>query len=122
MRFVGVVIVGVWCVMITGCAPTRYVHPTKNAADFEQDKYDCTVEAEHSAASSGQAGNYIWIANRAKYCLQAKHGWRPEQKSAQVNRDLNSEMPQLFLDPDQIREEFEESGQSDSEMKEGEKE
>ena len=68
-----------WDLMLVGCQ-TNFVHPSKNAADFEQDKYDCRVEAEQSAYAAGQAGNGFWLRNRISYCLQAKHGWRPEPK------------------------------------------
>ena len=68
------------CLMFVGCAPTIFVHPSKDAADFEKDHYDCQVEAEQSAYNVREAGNPFWIIPRIKTCLQAKHGWRPEAK------------------------------------------
>ena len=64
--------------LFAGCQ-TLYVHPTKSAADFEPDKFDCQTVAEQSAYNVGQAGNFWWINNRVHQCLQAKHGWRKQQ-------------------------------------------
>lgn len=61
-------------VLLAGCQ-TLYVHPTKTAADFESDRFDCQSMAEQSAYNVGQAGNYLWINTRVHQCLQAKHGW-----------------------------------------------
>lgn len=62
---------------INGCAPTVFVHPTKNNEDFERDKYECEKIAEQSAANWGSRGNPFMIANEMKRCLQLKFGWRP---------------------------------------------
>ena len=69
--------------MLAGCAPTLYVHPSKNAADFEKDRYDCQLEAEQSAYNLGATGNVFLIRDRIQQCLQAKHGWRPELKKSE---------------------------------------
>jgi hypothetical protein len=66
--------------LFAGCQ-TTYVHPTKTAADFQRDKFDCQTIAEHSAYSVGQAGDFWWINNRVHQCLQAKHGWRKQEVS-----------------------------------------
>jgi len=83
-------------IMLTGCAQTMFYHPTKNMADFERDKYDCTVEAEHSASSTGQDG--FWIAQRRNYCLQAKHGWskEPQQREYQQEKLTDAQLEELF--------------------------
>lgn len=66
-----VLIVGLF---LTGCQ-THYVHPTKPAAEFERDKFDCQEIADQAAYNVGRAGDYLWINSRVHQCLQAKHGW-----------------------------------------------
>jgi hypothetical protein len=63
--------------LLAGCQ-TNYIHPSKTAADFESDRFDCQSIAEQSAYNVGQAGNYLWINSRVHQCLQAKHGWVKE--------------------------------------------
>ena len=66
-------------IYLSGCAKTIFVHPTKNAQDFEHDKYECQLIAEQSAANWGAQGNPFVIADKTKECLKKKYGWR-EQK------------------------------------------
>jgi len=62
-------------IFISACATTHWVHPTKNAQDFERDKYDCEKVAEQSAANTGDRGNIFILANEMSRCLRLKHGW-----------------------------------------------
>lgn len=66
--------------LLIGCAPTVYTHPTKNAQDFERDKYDCEKIAEQSAANWGSRGNLFIIADEMKRCLELKFGWTPVRR------------------------------------------
>lgn len=63
--------------LLGGCAPTMYTHPTKNAQDFNRDKYDCEKIAEQSAANWGSHGNPFMIVSEMKRCLELKFGWTP---------------------------------------------
>lgn len=78
MRRLTMPLLGFFGFILVGCQ-TTYVHFTKTAADFEQDKFDCQTVAEQSAYNVGQAGNFWWINNRVHQCLQSKHGWRKQQ-------------------------------------------
>jgi len=64
-------------VLQIGCAQTRFCHPTKSAADFEREKYDCENIAYQKASDFGAKGNPLIIADEIKRCLQLKYGWRP---------------------------------------------
>lgn len=63
--------------VISGCAPTVFVHSTKTNTDFERDKYECMKIAEQSACNWGSCGNPFMIANETRQCLQLKFGWQP---------------------------------------------
>lgn len=60
--------------LLTGCA-TTFSHPTKNAADFEQDKYACEQVAVQYAANWGAEGNPFIISEQIDRCLKMK-GWQ----------------------------------------------
>jgi len=62
-------------ILLTGCAKTIYVHPTKTASDFNRDKYDCRLVTAADAANWGAAGNPFLIAMNMGECLELKHGW-----------------------------------------------
>lgn len=53
-------------------ACASYRHPTKTAADFERDKYDC--ERETLLRSS----HWLTDIGEMERCLVIKHGWCPE--------------------------------------------
>lgn len=36
-------------IILGGCAQRLYYHPTKNAQDFERDKYECSIIANNIA-------------------------------------------------------------------------
>jgi len=65
-------------VLMVGCAPTVFLHPTKNELQFNRDKYDCRLVAQQSAANFGAAGNPLIIIDEINTCLQLKHGWTPQ--------------------------------------------
>jgi outer membrane biogenesis lipoprotein LolB len=64
-------------IMLTGCAPTMYCHPTKDASQFESDKYNCENIGFAKAHQFGASGNPFIIADEMRRCLQLKHGWKP---------------------------------------------
>lgn len=76
---------------LVSCTPlaySQYTHPTKNAQDFERDKYECRLIAEQSAANWGAAGNPMIIADEMRKCLQIKYGWIPvESKSNKTSSE-----------------------------------
>jgi len=68
---------------LTGCAnsmftPSTFVHPTKGAAQFEQDKLECTYETDKafggSPSSLARMSQYV---DQVKMCLQVR-GWRQQ--------------------------------------------
>ena len=75
---------------LLGCAPKLYVHSTKNAADFDRDKFDCQQVATQNAYQMGMAGNMFWIADQMQQCLEMKHGWVEQQKQSSVSASLGS--------------------------------
>ena len=64
--------------LLNACAGVTWVHPTKNASDFESDKFECEGAAAAYADNWGSPGNVFMIADRMKLCLQAR-GWRVEE-------------------------------------------
>jgi len=75
-----IILILIILLVFSGCAPTMYVHPTKDAQDFEHDKYECEKIAEQSAANWGSPGNPFMIANEIRRCLELKYGWKPEKR------------------------------------------
>jgi len=67
-------------VLIVGCTPKIFIHETKNAQDFERDRYDCQLVATQYTANMGDAGNPIIIRQEIQNCLENKHGWREQSK------------------------------------------
>ena len=66
----------VLCVFVLGGCATTYCHPTKTAADFERDKYDCEGVGVQRTHQWGLSGNPLIIADEMKRCLEIKHGWQ----------------------------------------------
>ena len=62
-------------ILFTGCAPTRYYHPSKNAQDFKRDKYECKLISGQSAANWGMQNPYM-IQSEMKRCLEFEYGWK----------------------------------------------
>ena len=62
---------------IGGCQTTSYKHPTKEAQDFERDKYQCEKIAKRLAADAGYSDNPVVISKELKRCLKLKFGWTP---------------------------------------------
>ena len=61
---------------LSGCAaPPTYYHPTKSAADFERDKYDCEQDAYQKTNNVGAAGNPILARDYHRDCMVRKHGY-----------------------------------------------
>jgi hypothetical protein len=73
-------VIGVLVAGVFGCAPKVYTHPTKNAQDFERDKYQCEKIAEQSAANTGAKGNPFIIVQEQQRCLELQMGWVPQQQ------------------------------------------
>jgi hypothetical protein len=67
---------------LSSCASKVYVHPTKDATDFNRDKYDCQQVATQNAYQMGMAGNMFWIADQMQQCLEMKHGWVEQRKDS----------------------------------------
>lgn len=61
-------------VILAGCVPMVYVHPTKTQAEFAADKYQCTGEANAYATNVGAPGNPFIVVDRTRECL-ALRGW-----------------------------------------------
>lgn len=70
------ILVSMLAVGMLGCAPRVFVHSSKNAQDFERDKYDCQQTATQYTANLGFAGNPLIIADEIEKCLTIKYGWR----------------------------------------------
>ena len=59
--------------MLAGCVTaTAWNHPTKDEAEFDQDRYDCIKDGEQYAANEGFNGNTFIGAGRAKECMRVK--------------------------------------------------
>ena len=69
------VTVAVLMLGVAGCATVVYTHSTKNAQDFERDKYECEKVAEQSAANWGSPGNPFMIVEEMRKCLELRYGW-----------------------------------------------
>jgi hypothetical protein len=70
-------VISIASLFLGGCTPTVFVHPTKNAADFERDKYECSLVATQFAANFGASGDPIMILGEMKRCLEFRYGWKP---------------------------------------------
>ena len=66
-------------IFFLGCA-TIYTHPTKNAQDFERDKYECELIAKQTVGDMGYGHNPLIEAGEIKRCLKFKYGWTPIKK------------------------------------------
>jgi hypothetical protein len=65
-------------VILTGCAATKLVHPTKTAEEMEADWYDCdTIALQRTAHMGGMQGNPLTVGPERYKCMQLKHGWKP---------------------------------------------
>ncbi|MBI5741061.1 MAG: hypothetical protein HZA16_10095 [Nitrospirae bacterium] len=62
---------------ISGCQ-TSYIHPDKNAYDFERDKNECEKIAKYLAAEAGKPDNPFFIDSECQRCLEVKFGWKPK--------------------------------------------
>lgn len=67
-------------IFLGGCAGKVLVHDTKNAEQFETDKYECQMVATQHTANLGFAGNPLIIADETVKCLKFKHGWREQSE------------------------------------------
>lgn len=67
---------------IIGCATHfKYIHPTKDDIDFENDKNECAQMANQYAVNVGSKDDPIVISVGTEQCLE-KRGWvRVEDKS-----------------------------------------
>ena len=75
---------------LSSCAPKVYVHSTKDATDFNRDKYDCQQVATQNAYQMGMAGNMFWITDQMQQCLEMKHGWVEQAKQSSVSASQGS--------------------------------
>lgn len=65
-------------IIFGGCAKKLYYHPTKNAQDFERDKYECEARANIIAGQwkSGGMPNPLIFMDEMDRCLRIKYGWK----------------------------------------------
>lgn len=75
---------------LSSCGPKLYVHSTKNATDFNRDKFDCQQVATQNAYQMGMAGNPFWIASQTQECLVMKHGWVEQASQSSMSASLGS--------------------------------
>jgi hypothetical protein len=68
---------GVVTLLMSGCAGVggKWCHPTKNATEFEQDKYECENIAMAKAHNFGASGNPFIIFDDMSRCMRIKYGW-----------------------------------------------
>jgi len=66
------------CIILSGCAPTILVHPTKNDAQFQRDLYECQQIATAYVSNMGFAGNPFIINDQTRECMVKKYGWAVE--------------------------------------------
>jgi hypothetical protein len=65
---------------INACAQTGgYTHATKNADDFERERYECEKIATHKAEDQGASGNPNMVSTETDRCLKVKFGWVPRK-------------------------------------------
>ena len=65
----------VFSLLLMSCsASVKYVHPTKDPDDFEQDKYECIRVANEYASKVSSKDNIFLITNQTEQCLE-KRGW-----------------------------------------------
>ena len=59
--------------VISGCGSINlWNHPTRDQAQFMQDRYDCTKDGEQHAARLGSTGNGMIVADRADECMRVQ--------------------------------------------------
>lgn len=65
-------------VFLTGCAPTRFAHPTKGDEAFYADKSDCEYRALQTTTIFGDT---IQGVNNRRFtdCMRGR-GWRPVEQ------------------------------------------
>ncbi len=66
------------CFILSGCAPTILVHPSKNSDQFQRELYECQQIAMAYVANMGFAGNPFIINDQTRECMIRKYGWRQE--------------------------------------------
>ena len=79
--------------MISGCGTINsWNHPTRDQAQFMQDRYDCTKDGEQHAAGLGSTGNHIIVADRADECMRVQ-GYTVTKASRMTGAPI--ELPKL---------------------------
>lgn len=78
------IIILIAAITISACAaPRSFVHPTKSAQQFEEDKYDCEQQATQYVANRGFSTasfgvDPFMVRDETVRCLKIKKGWREE--------------------------------------------
>jgi hypothetical protein len=68
-------------ILFIGGCQTTYTHPTKEAQDFERDKYNCDKIAKRLASDAGFPDDPNIIDKETKRCLKLRFGWTPVVRS-----------------------------------------
>jgi len=63
---------------LSGCATTRWEHPTKKPASSYLDLLHCKQDAKKIAEKSGYSHDKTLIKNESENCMSKKYGWIKE--------------------------------------------
>lgn len=59
--------------MISGCGTINlWNHPTRDQAQFMQDRYDCIRDGEQHTAGLSSTGNHMIVEDRADECMRVQ--------------------------------------------------
>jgi hypothetical protein len=68
--------IGVMVAVLSGCGKSYWYSTSKDAAAFQQDRYQCEAEAAKYSADMGQAGKKSLVEQRMIGCMKLRgYGW-----------------------------------------------
>lgn len=69
-------VIGILAMALSGCGKSYWYSTSKNAAAFQQDRYQCETEAANYSANMGQPGKKSLVEQRMIDCMKLRgYGW-----------------------------------------------